>query len=192
MHTPFSFSSLTSLLSKPLFSLVSFFCPKPSPYFLLFSTAVMSQSRHSLYLANYSDMTEMILRLKTRLALADFKRQHGYERYDLSTLESNLFKRSHHHKSRRSRQQQQQQQQQQQSRHRYYPTSPVAASPCKTIHSTYMLQPATLLRSPLSEKRHTPPRARQITLSPSSPSTATLSSDDEDAANLLVMLHNRV
>ncbi|KAL1934293.1 hypothetical protein VTP01DRAFT_6475 [Rhizomucor pusillus] len=76
----------------------------------------MSQlSRHDI------DVQEMLMRLKTRLALADFKRKHGFEKYDLSTLESSLF-RMH----RRIQRRKQHQKQQQQRPHRYYPTLPVS------------------------------------------------------------------
>lgn len=37
----------------------------------------------------------MIYRLKTRLALADFKRKHGYEKYDFLSLEWGLLHHSH-------------------------------------------------------------------------------------------------
>ncbi|KAI8335641.1 hypothetical protein EDC96DRAFT_354177 [Choanephora cucurbitarum] len=39
-----------------------------------------------------STIEEMMHRLKARLAFANFKREHGYEQYDLYTLESNLIK----------------------------------------------------------------------------------------------------
>ncbi|CDS12098.1 hypothetical protein LRAMOSA04293 [Lichtheimia ramosa] len=42
-----------------------------------------------------ADVAEMIHRLKTRLALADFKRKHGYEKYDFLSLEWSLLHHSH-------------------------------------------------------------------------------------------------
>ncbi|KAJ8652239.1 hypothetical protein O0I10_012147 [Lichtheimia ornata] len=41
------------------------------------------------------NVAEMIYRLKTRLALADFKRKHGYEKYDFLSLEWGLLHHSH-------------------------------------------------------------------------------------------------
>lgn len=123
------------------------------------------------------------MRLKTRLALADFKRKHGFEKYDLSTLESSLF-RMH----RRIQRRKQHQKQQQQRPHRYYPTLPVSDKDLirkPVCTQNYTFQSAMFLRSPLSAKRCAPPR-----IPSSSPSLSTVSSDEEDAANLLVMLHN--
>lgn len=112
----------------------------------------------------------MIYRLKTRLELANFKRKFGYERVDLYTLESNLIQKKKNitiHKK-------------QKRRHRYYPTN--------TIHYTTIptspqqpnnISPSLLLypRYPLSAKRSTSPQQQTIT-------------EEDNAANVLVMLHN--
>lgn len=152
----------------------------------------------------------MIRRLKARLALANFKRQHGYEKYDLHTLESSLLSINptlslssqssssslssssiatttllnsyHPYKY---------------YRHRYYPTTTTATansyiSKLKKSNSSarYHIKRGLIYQScsllilkcpPLSEKRSTSPITRPISLS----------INDEDAANLLVMLHNR-
>ncbi|KAI8091440.1 uncharacterized protein B0P05DRAFT_583949 [Gilbertella persicaria] len=89
-------------------------------------------------------MKETVYRLKVRLALANFKRKHGYEHYDLYTLESILPK---------------------VTKHRYYPTQTHATyTPARYISTL-------LLHYPISEKRSTSPT-------------------EQDAANVLVMLHN--
>ncbi|CAO3614123.1 unnamed protein product [Cunninghamella echinulata] len=146
------------------------------------------------------NVLKMILRLKARLALANFKRQHGYEKYDLYTLESNLLTMNstlssslspttkttllnsyHPYKY---------------YRHRYYPTTTtittnknLSSSPIKKSNSSarykkeFIYQSCSLLIlkcPPLSEKRSTSPITRPLSLT----------INDEDAANLLVMLHN--
>ncbi|KAI9307187.1 hypothetical protein BJ944DRAFT_238066 [Cunninghamella echinulata] len=145
---------------------------------------------------------KMILRLKARLALANFKRQHGYEKYDLYTLESNLLSMNptlssslspttkstllnsyHPYKY---------------YRHRYYPTTTTTIATNKNLSSSPIKKPNSSVRykkefiyqscsllilkcpPPLSEKRSTSPIARPLSLT----------INDEDAANLLVMLHN--
>ncbi|KAI8989957.1 hypothetical protein BDB01DRAFT_487842 [Pilobolus umbonatus] len=120
----------------------------------------------------------MIYRLKTRLALADFKRQHGYEKYDLYTLESSLIKTTNHKKNEPTS-----------VRHRYYPVviskNKLSKGHVMSTHRPYrtainksmLFSPTSHLRSPLSAKRSTSP----------CPSDAI----EEDAANILVMLHNR-
>jgi hypothetical protein len=108
----------------------------------------------------------MIHRLKARLELANFKRQNGYERYDLHTLETNLLK-SHIIKKRPIVQKPE-------ARHRYYPTSS-SEKQRHYIRPFYKTSSFSLLHYPLSAKRSTSPH--------NIPS-------DEDAANLLVMLHN--
>ncbi|KAG0173168.1 hypothetical protein DFQ30_008669 [Apophysomyces sp. BC1015] len=130
----------------------------------------MSQLTH-----DKSDLAEMIHRLKIRLALANFKRQHGYEKYDLYTLESSLLrtKRLSRHALQRKP-----------HHHRYYPTSPQDKDK-KSLPNPFTALPTTI-RCPLSAKRSTSPRTYVKSIS----SSSTLSSDDEDAANLLVMLHN--
>ncbi|CAO3620976.1 unnamed protein product [Cunninghamella blakesleeana] len=148
------------------------------------------------------NVIKMIHRLKARLALANFKRQHGYEKYDLHTLESNLlsinpirsFSSSlspsittstllnsyHPYKY---------------YKHRYYPTSKTTHDYISKIKksnssSRYHIKKGLIYQScsllilkcpPLSEKRSTSPITRPLSLS----------INDEDAANLLVMLHNR-
>lgn len=108
----------------------------------------------------------MIYRLKTRLALANFKRQYGYEKYDLYTLESNLLK----SKKKTIKK----------TRHRYYPTHHHLGNSKLTVpfqqHRSSSLYP----RYPLSEKRSTSPQQQHKSIIPT----------DEDAANVLVMLHN--
>ncbi|KAI9013369.1 hypothetical protein CLU79DRAFT_838759 [Phycomyces nitens] len=103
-------------------------------------------------------------RLKTRLALARFKHQHGYEHYDLVTLESSLLSSLLHIRRRPVL-----------VPHRYYPSHPKSKTFVRSTASFAHAPTPTCIRSPLSAKRNT--------------SRLSLSSDDEDAANLLVMLH---
>jgi hypothetical protein len=110
----------------------------------------------------------MIYRLKTRLALANFKRLYGYERYDLYTLESNLILKAKKKQLKKKTT----------NRHRYYPTTTTTISNTAAIQSSHLLSP-TQLAYPLSEKRSTSPH-QHYKKEPT----------DEDAANLLVMLHN--
>lgn len=106
----------------------------------------------------------MIYRLKTRLALANFKRQYGYEKYDLYTLESNLLLKSKKKPIKKTR-------------HRYYPTHNHHGNKLTVpIQQRSSLYP----RYPLSEKRSTSPQQQHKSIIPT----------DEDAANVLVMLHN--
>ncbi|ORZ07853.1 hypothetical protein BCR42DRAFT_455790 [Absidia repens] len=146
------------------------------------------------------NVAEMMNRLKVRLALANFKREYGYERYDLCTLESSLLSRKQIKKDHQAQQKQQQEQQ----RHRYYPTrstSPTAISKPNPSSATTTsswsrysnkhrrrisyptLYSFLLSQCPLSAKRSTSPK-------PLVHST-TFPIADEDAAHLLVMLHNR-
>ncbi|SAM01365.1 hypothetical protein [Absidia glauca] len=141
----------------------------------------------------------MMNRLKVRLALANFKREYGYERYDLCTLESNLLP----HK--KVKYQPQPQQPQQKKRHRYYPTgsttalTPIIKPTCPSFttsswsryshkHRRRISYPTLysflLSQCPLSAKRSTSPKS-----SPAAHPTFPI--DEEDAAHLLVMLHNR-
>ncbi|KAG2202879.1 hypothetical protein INT47_008911 [Mucor saturninus] len=114
----------------------------------------------------------MIYRLKTRLALANFKRQYGYERYDLYTLESSLLK----SKKKPIKK----------TRHRYYPThnhhGHKSTVPTSFQHQQQHHHHRSSLypRYPLSEKRSTSPQQHHTSIIPT----------DEDAANVLVMLHN--
>ena len=135
----------------------------------------------------------MVHRLKARLALANFKREHGYENVDLRTLESTLYEHklrpSHssptittrtmaspliHDKKRRRVL----------SHHRFYPTSPPMQHNDldRLIKKNASKSPSHI---PLSETRsqHSPLVVDNRKLS------ATLSSDDEDAAHLLVLMH---
>ncbi|RCH82146.1 hypothetical protein CU098_008408 [Rhizopus stolonifer] len=89
------------------------------------------------------DLSNLIHRLKLRLALANFKREHGYENVDLRTLESSLYE----HK---------------------------LTSIDKYSNTTKIQSPT---RIPLSATRLE--QSRKISLS----------SDDEDAAHLLVLMH---
>lgn len=134
------------------------------------------------------NITKMIYRLKTRLALANFKRQYGYEKYDLYTLENNLLLKKKQNiviQKRRTLLSPPTSD----NRHRYYPTSTTtthANHTKKTIitPSIKLLQQQQqglyLSYYPLSEKRSTSPRQQHKTIIPT----------DEDAANMLVMLHN--
>ncbi|KAI8371745.1 uncharacterized protein BYT42DRAFT_616812 [Radiomyces spectabilis] len=137
----------------------------------------MIQSSTSHHRSN--DISEMIYRLKTRLALANFKRQHGYERCDLNTLELNLLLRptmkSLMNKRARAVSAFPQPQ------HRYYPTPPLR----NKIHKSKSSCSPTQIQVPYSAQRSTSPRPAYSPLSYDS-----MSSDDEDAANLLVMLHH--
>ncbi|KAI8994598.1 hypothetical protein BDB01DRAFT_846624 [Pilobolus umbonatus] len=112
------------------------------------------------------EMNNLVFRLKTRLSLANFKRKHGYENIDLRTLEFTLFPPVKHslisyttHKKPK------------QDHHRYYPSPPSLCNDTEKKNAYYS-----------TEKR----------LSPSSANisyTSHLSSDEEDAAHLLVMMH---
>ncbi|KAI8641077.1 hypothetical protein BD408DRAFT_444650 [Parasitella parasitica] len=128
-----------------------------------------------------SEIQQMIHRLKTRLALANFKRMNGFESYDLHTLESNLLRnqiKKHANNEKRKHDQH--------GKHRYYPrmTSKGQQDTRRSINTAFSsvspTQQFLTLRCPLSEKRSTSPRQRYKTAIPS----------DEDAANVLVMLRN--
>jgi hypothetical protein len=114
-------------------------------------------------------LEQMIYRLKTRLALANFKRLYGYERYDLHTLETNLILKTKNHKKQLKKKPTQS------NRHRYYPTSTTTST---QYQPNLLLSPTQALRYPLSEKRSTSPQQPYKKIP-----------TDEDAANLLVMLH---
>ncbi|CEP08270.1 hypothetical protein [Parasitella parasitica] len=123
----------------------------------------------------------MIHRLKTRLALANFKRINGFERYDLYTLESDLLRnqiKKHTHNEKKKHDQHE--------KHRYYPrmTSSSQHGIKRSINTAFSpispTQQFLTLRFPISEKRSTSPQQRYKTAIPS----------DEDAANVLVMLRN--
>ncbi|KAI9313917.1 hypothetical protein BX666DRAFT_1863454 [Dichotomocladium elegans] len=121
----------------------------------------------------------MIYRLKTRLALANFKRQYGYEKYDLHTLESSLLLRCH------------------QEHIRQYQLQ----NPFLKKKKDQMSVTRRLPMCPVSAKRSTSPRFPPKQRPPSKIAATAVhrfvhdhalpfSSDEEDAANLLVMLHN--
>lgn len=130
----------------------------------------------------------MIHRLKARLALANYKRVHGYENVDLRTLESSLYDHKvkptitkpltvHERDKKRRRLLL--------SHHRFYPTSPPLQhnDMDRLIKKNASRSPANI---PLSETRlqnsiYGTYDQRKL--------SATLSSDDEDAAHLLVLMH---
>jgi hypothetical protein len=99
------------------------------------------------------------------LALANFKREHGYEKYDLSTLETSLLllknnkgeNRINDDSSKKIK-----------PHHRYYPSSKPYTKPENYYYKTHHH-----FSYKLSAKRST-----------------FIPSTDEDAANLLVMLHH--
>lgn len=128
----------------------------------------------------------MIHRLKARLALANFKREHGYENVDLRTLESSLYQ----HKSTPTTKPIMDKKRRKLllSHHRFYPTSP----PLQYNDMDRLIKKNASRASahiPLSETR----LQNQI-YGPREPQddrklSAILSSDDEDAAHLLVLMH---
>ncbi|EIE85307.1 hypothetical protein G6F46_012118 [Rhizopus delemar] len=109
------------------------------------------------------DMSNLAYRLKARLSLANFKREHGCESLDLLTLESSLKERVSKptssltklniHDKKRKR---------------------LITSQHRRFYPLYM--PPNHI--PISNTRY----ERKL--------SATLSSDDEDAAHLLVMMHH--
>lgn len=136
----------------------------------------------------------MIHRLKARLALANYKLEHGYQNVDLRTLESSLY--DHTVKSDTTttllksiavQDRDKKRRKMLLSHHRFYPTSP----PLQNNDMDRLIKKNASRSSaniPLSETR----------LQTSSSSygnynqrklSATLSSDDEDAAHLLVLMH---
>ncbi|KAI8968226.1 hypothetical protein BDF20DRAFT_895054 [Mycotypha africana] len=196
------------------------------------------------------NVSEMIHRLKTRLALATFKQQHGYEAYDLQTLEYTLFpittlaalqthspivkKKSLLMNSSRKKTPSSSSSSSSSllCRHRYYPTSSsylpdATTSPTSSSLRPYASRPSQNFKSklnlplynstknsshpnhhlllttpkyPISEKRSTSPRQPCYTspillsstsLHSSMSPLSTFTPTDEDlAANVLVMLHN--
>ncbi|ORY93533.1 hypothetical protein BCR43DRAFT_380553 [Syncephalastrum racemosum] len=179
----------------------------------------MSQSDRLI--AN-NEVAQMIHRLKTRLALANFKRQHGFEKCDLQLLEFNLLDKRRLVEEPRKRKKAASSSPEPPSYYRrYYPADKAKKTPSSTSskNSTTMITRCNspmLIQSPLSAKRSTSPRfahrssqvksprpsssastvsSTSSTASSNLPNTQdtanlTFSSDDEDAANLLVMLHN--
>ncbi|ORY97749.1 hypothetical protein BCR43DRAFT_490298 [Syncephalastrum racemosum] len=168
---------------------------------------------------DHHSMKEIAHRLKARLALADFKRQHGYEHYDLYTLERRLFERRRVTlaKARRNIDKQSKAK----THHRYYSisapkSSTIAAKASSPSHAysatgyaTAVLPRLSALRQPATpspRERMSPsptlllracplsaqrlPSKQDDALSSSSCNTATCSSDEEDAAHWLVMLRH--
>lgn len=167
----------------------------------------------------YLLFTQMIHRLKTRLALANFKRQHGFEKCDLQLLEFNLLDKRRLDDEPRKRKKAASASPEPPSYYRrYYPADKAQKAPSNKNSTTMVTRCNTpmLIQSPLSAKRSTSPRfahrshqlksprpsssastvsSTSSTASSTLPNTQdtanlTFSSDDEDAANLLVMLHN--
>lgn len=131
------------------------------------------------------DMSNLIHRLKVRLALANYKRTHGYENVDLRTLESSLY--DHNLKPTTSptiakilspNERDKKRRRLLLSHHRFYPTSPPLQHNDidRLIKKNASRSTANI---PLSETRLYDKRKL----------SATLSSDDEDAAHLLVLMH---
>ncbi|KAI7886361.1 uncharacterized protein EV154DRAFT_470454 [Mucor mucedo] len=151
----------------------------------------MSQSMQT------ADMSNLIHRLKARLALANYKREHGYENVDLRTLESSLYQhkvlptatasitttttttgagKPTLDKKRRKLLL---------SHHRFYPTSPPLQHNDMDRLIKKNASRATVHHVPLSETR----LQHHHILDDNRKLSATLSSDDEDAAHLLVLMH---
>jgi hypothetical protein len=116
--------------------------------------------------------------------LANFKREHGFENVDLSTLELNLLFDTKqdvpifNQKTKKRRIQ-----------HRFYPTSPPLQN-----NDTERLLNKNLYRAglstPVSEQRSTSPKLRTMATPLLDRNHSSFSSDDEDAAHLLVMMHH--
>jgi hypothetical protein len=112
--------------------------------------------------------------MKARLALANFKLEHGYSNIDLRTLESSLYKDKF--KPAPPKPQDKRKRKLITANHRFYPTSPPLQhnDMDRLIKKNASRSPSNV---PLSEMRSN----RKLSL--------TLSSDDEDAAHLLVLMH---
>ncbi|KAG2237933.1 hypothetical protein BDF21DRAFT_495546 [Thamnidium elegans] len=135
------------------------------------------------------DMSNLIHRLKARLALANFKLEHGYQNLDLRTLESSLY--DHNLKTDTTlpksitavQDRDKKRRKMLLSHHRFYPTSP----PLQYNDMDRLIKKNASRSSaniPLSETRlQTYGNYNHRKLS------STLSSDDEDAAHLLVLMH---
>ncbi|KAG2200385.1 hypothetical protein INT47_002299 [Mucor saturninus] len=146
----------------------------------------MSQSMQT------ADMSNLIHRLKARLALANYKREHGYENVDLRTLESSLYQhkvlptatpttvagKPTLDKKRRKMLL---------SHHRFYPTSPPLQHNDMDRLIKKNASRASVHHVPLSETRLQ--QHHHHLLDDNRKLSATLSSDDEDAAHLLVLMH---
>ncbi|KAI7856963.1 hypothetical protein BDC45DRAFT_533415 [Circinella umbellata] len=119
-----------------------------------------------------SDITEMMHRLKTRLALANFKRQYGYEKYDLQTLEINLFQSTEPRRKKSKKKEDnniipnyyrryypnnnEEEEEQQQQLYADEINNASLSPPIRATRST----PLYSIQSPLSAKRSTSPRYR--------------------------------
>lgn len=130
----------------------------------------------------------MIHRLKARLALANFKLEHGYQNLDLRTLESSLY--DHNPKSPTLpkpttpiQERDKKRRKMLLSHHRFYPTSPPLQhnDMDRLIKKNASRSPSNI---PLSETR-----LQHYGNNDQRKLSATLSSDDEDAAHLLVLMH---
>lgn len=141
----------------------------------------------------------MIHRLKTRLALANFKRQYGYEKYDLHTLEWNLIENRRCRRLKRKENQSSSPVSTAKNHRRYYPhytTSSTLEQQPKMITRTVTNSATSwiFIRTPLSAKRSTSPQVEDEDSFPAAAggggSCGTITDEEEDAANLLVMLHN--
>lgn len=119
--------------------------------------------------------------MKARLALANFKLEHGYSNVDLRTLESSLYKDKFTKKPPVSpKEPNKRKRKLLGSNHRFYPTSPPLQhnDMDRLIKKNASRSPSNV---PLSEMRLSSAAQRKLSL--------TLSSDDEDAAHLLVLMH---
>ncbi|KAI9478641.1 MAG: hypothetical protein EXX96DRAFT_571711 [Benjaminiella poitrasii] len=164
------------------------------------------------------DMSNLMQRMKARLALANFKREHGFENVDLRTLESSLYEDKLKPFQSSSTMNNKvsssllltasptivdKKRKKLMSHHRFYPTSPPMQHNDidRLIKKNASRSPANI---PLSETRLQHPYKRRYypttannTANANTASTvnnlrklsATLSSDDEDAAHLLVLMH---
>ncbi|KAI8336477.1 hypothetical protein BD560DRAFT_413629 [Blakeslea trispora] len=133
------------------------------------------------HIIQQTDMPNLIYRLKLRLALANFKREHGYENVDLRTLESSLYE------------------------HKFNKSLPNVLEESDLAHNTKRRKitsehPIFPFTSPPSMHRDMS-HSFKHTLPGNIPASETrfqyaydqrkisLSSDDEDAAHLLVLMH---
>lgn len=122
--------------------------------------------------------------MKARLALANFKLEHGYSNVDLRTLESTLYEDKLITKDAKKAPSPKPVENKRKrklfaSNHRFYPTSPPLQhnDMDRLIKKNASRSPSNV---PLSEMRSIN-NHRKLSL--------TLSSDDEDAAHLLVLMH---
>ncbi|KAI8878390.1 hypothetical protein K501DRAFT_277543 [Backusella circina FSU 941] len=121
----------------------------------------------------HKNVSNFVHRLKTRLALANFKREHGLENVDLRTLESSLVMEK---KTQTAHSPIQFKSRKKKSSPRFYPPSDMDRLINKNASHTSVSMP-------ISEQRSTSPKLH------AKMDIAAYSSDDEDAAHLLVMMH---